>query len=62
MKLTEKKLFTNFGRVAERRARELKVQELANTAWSFVTVRLPDEKLFAALARAVERRVSQFNV
>ena len=38
-----------------------KKQELANTAWAFATVKLLDETMFAALAREVERRVSQFN-
>ena len=36
-------------------------QDLANTAWAFATVNLLDEKLFRALAREAERRVSEFN-
>ena len=40
---------------------ELIAQELANTAWAFATVKRPEEKLFTALARAAERRVSEFN-
>ena len=35
-------------------------QHLANTAWACAKVRHSDEKLFAALARAAERLVSQF--
>ena len=35
-------------------------QEVANTAWAFATVNYRDEKLFAALARAAERRLSEF--
>ena len=30
-------------------------------AWAFATVKQSDEKLFAALARAAEWRVSEFN-
>ena len=33
-------------------------QGLANTAWAFATANRPDEKLFTALAREAERRVS----
>ena len=46
---------------AERRVKEFKVQELANTVWAFATVNELDEKLFAALAREAESRVSEFN-
>ena len=31
-----------------------------NTAWAFATVNYRDEKLFVALARAAERRLSEF--
>ena len=34
---------------------------LANTAWAFVTACEPDAPLFAALARAAERRLSDFS-
>ena len=37
-------------------------QELANTSWAFARVNLSDENLFAAVARAAERRVHKFNV
>ena len=35
---------------------------LANTAWAFATAGQSDALLFMMLARAVERRVSDFNV
>ena len=35
-------------------------QSVANTAWAFATVKHQDEMLFAALVRAVERRLSEF--
>ena len=34
-------------------------QNIANTAWLFATVKHRDERLFAALTRAVERRLSE---
>ena len=37
------------------------MQNLANTAWTFATVRQPDEQLFAALARAAERCMNEFD-
>ena len=37
-----------------------KPQGLASMAWAFATMDHPDEKLFTALARAAERRVSDF--
>ena len=37
-----------------------KRQDVANTAWAFATVKHRNEKLFAALARAAERRLSEF--
>ena len=37
-------------------------QDLANTAWAFARVKQTEEKLFTALARAAEWRVSEFNV
>ena len=45
-------------RVAEQRASEFKVQELANTVWAFATASQPDKKLFATLANAAERPAS----
>ena len=39
---------------------EFKMQELANKAWAFATV-IQNAKLFLALARAAERRVSDFD-
>ena len=36
-------------------------QSLANTAWAFATVKRSDERLLTAVARAAERRVSEFN-
>ena len=37
-------------------------QELANTAWAFGTATQSDAALFAALSRAVERRLGAFIV
>ena len=36
-------------------------QELANAAWAFATADQSDALLFAALATAAERRMSNFN-
>ena len=41
-------------------AQEL-AQELANTAWAFAATGQRDAPLFAALARAAERRLSEFS-
>ena len=49
-------------RVAELRLGDFKVQELANTAWAFVTASQSDAQLFAALSRAAEQRMVDFNV
>ena len=38
------------------------MQDLANTAWAFATASQSDAQLFAALARAAERRLGDFNV
>ena len=40
---------------------EFNAQELANMAWAFATGNYGDEKVFAALARAAERRLSELN-
>ena len=45
-------------RVVERRVSEFNAQYIANMAWAFGTVKHRNEKLFAAVARAVERRLS----
>ena len=37
------------------------MQDFANTAWAFATANHQDEMLFAALARAVEQQLSEFN-
>ena len=39
---------------------ELNPQEVANTPWAFATVKCRDQRLFAALAIAAERRLSEF--
>ena len=39
----------------------LNAQDIANTAWVFVTLKQTDEKLCTALARAAERQVSEFS-
>ena len=38
------------------------MQELANTAWVLATASESDAQVFAALARAAERRLGDFNV
>ena len=38
----------------------IKAQGLANTAWTVATANYGDEKLFATLARAAKRRLSEF--
>ena len=38
------------------------MQDLAKTAWAFATASQSDVQLFAALARAAEQRVSDFNM
>ena len=38
------------------------MQNLANTAWAFATANRSDTQLFAALARAAELRLDDFNV
>ena len=38
-----------------------KEQAVANTAWAFASVKQPNVKLFMALARAVERHISELN-
>ena len=38
------------------------MQDLANTAWAFATASHTDAQLFAVLARAADRRVSDFHM
>ena len=40
---------------------DFNARSFSNTAWAFATVRQSVEKLFSALARTAERRVSDFN-
>ena len=47
--------------VLERCVGDFSPQALANTAWALATVRMPDVRLFTALAIAAERRVGSFN-
>ena len=54
------KVFAALARIAEHRLSEFNVQELANTAWAFVTANCPDEKLFALLARWAYQRAGDF--
>ena len=54
-------LFAALATAAERRVGEFNAQELANTAWAFVTASQWNVPLFVALARAAERRVGEFN-
>ena len=46
---------------AERRVSDFNIQNLANTAWTFATVRQQDAQLFAALSRAAERCMNEFD-
>ena len=46
----------------EWRLGEYKPQDLANTAWVFATANHRDEKLIAALAIAVTRRLSKLKL
>ena len=62
MKQSNEKLFTAVGMAAKRHLNEFKPQELANTAWAFVTAQQPDEKLFTSFATVVEQRVGAFNM
>jgi len=47
-------LLSALATAAERRVHGFKPQELANTAWAFVTAGQNDASLFAALATAAE--------
>ena len=49
-------LVAALARAAKRRLSDFYPQTVANTAWAFATVNYRDEKLFAALATAAERR------
>ena len=49
-------------RVAELRLGDVKVQELANTAWAFATASQQDAQLFAAMARVAELHLGDFKV
>ena len=54
------RLFSTIAVAAEQRMRDLKSQELANTAWAFATVGHKKERLFTALAVAAERHLRDF--
>ena len=47
---------------AEQGMGDFNPQSLANTAWAFATAGQNDALLFAALAKAMERRVDDFKV
>ena len=47
--------------MAERRLDQFKVQELASTAWAFMTVGQKDEQFFNVLAKMAERCLGQCN-
>ena len=47
------KLLAAISKEAKQRLDEFNAQNLANMAWVFATLKLPDEKLFAALARVM---------
>ena len=51
---------TALAREMNRRVASFNPQELANTAWAFVTLDQADAPLFTALAREAERRVRDF--
>ena len=55
-------LFTALARAAGLCLGDFKDQDLANTAWAFVTASQQDAQLFAVLARAAELRLGDFKV
>ena len=55
------KLFMALARAAERHMYDLNDKQLANTGWAFATAGELDVSFFRASARAVERRVGDFN-
>ena len=56
----DENFFAASARAAEQLVSEFNSQDVANIAWAFATVTRRDEKLSVALARAVERRLSDF--
>ena len=55
-------LFVASARAMHQCMDEFNEQDLANMAWAFATAGGSDELLFAALARAVRRRLGEFKV
>ena len=53
-------LFEALARATKRHMGDFKTQELANTAWVFVTAGQVDVALFKELARVAERRIGDF--
>ena len=47
--------------MAEQRLGKFNAQNVANMAWAFATVKLLDEKMFAALASEAEWLMSEFS-
>ena len=54
-------LFAALVCAAEQRLCKFSAQDIANTAWAFVTMIRWDEKIVAALVYASEQRLCEFN-
>ena len=55
-------LFQAVARAAHPKIDQFNMQELANTAWAFVTASSSDAQVVALSARAAELRLSDFNI
>ena len=55
-------MFVGFARAAELDLGNFKLQDLANTAWTFVTSSQQDAQVFAVFARAAELCLGDFKV
>ena len=60
MSQKDEQLFNVIAKMAERRLDEFNAQDLANTAWAFVTVGQSNGSLFVTLASAAERCMGDF--
>ena len=61
MKQSDEKLLKSLARATVRLVSKLNAQELTNTVWAFVTVRVSDEELLMSEARAAERLLGDLN-
>ena len=57
----DEQLFTAVADEASQRLKDFNSQDLANTAWAFVTVGRKDEQLLTAVAEAAKQRVTDFD-